>query len=403
MKSPFSDIIKKNNELIFNVTNIDVSILNSIRRVILSEIENVAFEYEPYNIGDEQLIKIIKNTCPLHNEFLQQRLSMIPINFSANEIINFDQSKYKFVISKKNKSNEMLNVTTKDIEIYNEKGTKYDNNFISRLFPEDQYTKDHILITKLKPNLININEGDEFNVEMYATKNIAKNYAGFGVVSKCVYYNEIDDEQANKILSKKIEEFKKENEGFTSKDIENLKIDFNNLDRQRYFCKNEFDEPNKFVFTIESECALAPNYLFYKAILILINKIENLIIKITNENISFVKVKNSDNLYNLTIQNEKDTLGNLLQSLFYNKFIREGKKKDINREDKKKDINYIGYQSPHPLENHMIIKVQFTNKDADIKKIFIDGLQDIQNYLKQLNDSWKETSGLSSSYAQDIL
>ena len=103
---------------------------------------------------------------------------------------------------------------------------KYDNNFISRLFPEDQYTKDHILITKLKPNLININEGDEFNVEMYATKNIAKNYAGFGVVSKCVYYNEIDDEQANKILSKKIEEFKKENEGFTSKDIENLKIDF---------------------------------------------------------------------------------------------------------------------------------------------------------------------------------
>lgn len=394
MKSPFSDIIKKNNELIFNVTNIDVSILNSIRRVILSEIENVAFEYEPYNIGDEQLIKITKNTCPLHNEFLQQRLSMIPINFSANEIINFDQSKYKFVISKKNKSNEMLNVTTKDIEIYNEKGTKYDNNFISRLFPEDQYTKDHILITKLKPNLININEGDEFNVEMYATKNIAKNYAGFGVVSKCVYYNEIDDEQANKILSKKIEEFKKENEGFTSEDIENLKIDFNNLDRQRYFCKNEFDEPNKFVFTIESECALAPNYLFYKAILILINKIENLIIKITNENISFVKVKNSDNLYNLTIQNEKDTLGNLLQSLLYNKFIREGKKKDI---------NYIGYQSPHPLENHMIIKVQFTNKDADIKKIFIDGLQDIQNYLKQLNDSWKETSGLSSSYAEDIL
>ena len=27
----------------------------------------------------------------------------------------------------------------------------------------------------------------------------------------------------------------------------------------------------------------------------------------------------------------------------------------------------------------------------------------IQNYLKKLNDSWKETSGLSSSYAQDIL
>ena len=56
----------KDNRLVFKIKNIDVSILNSIRRVILSEIPNIAFEFEPYNIDNQKII-IYKNTCPLHN------------------------------------------------------------------------------------------------------------------------------------------------------------------------------------------------------------------------------------------------------------------------------------------------------------------------------------------------
>ena len=63
MSSFQGDFIKKDNKIIFKVKDVDVSILNSIRRVILAEIENVAFEYKPYNTGDEQKIKILVNTC----------------------------------------------------------------------------------------------------------------------------------------------------------------------------------------------------------------------------------------------------------------------------------------------------------------------------------------------------
>ena len=124
MSSFQGDFIKKNNKIIFKVKDIDVSILNSIRRVILAEIDNVAFENKPYNTGDEQKIKILVNTCPLHNEIIRQRLSMIPINLNVNEILDFDETKYKFIINKKNETNKLMDITTEDIEIYNEKNKK---------------------------------------------------------------------------------------------------------------------------------------------------------------------------------------------------------------------------------------------------------------------------------------
>ena len=390
------DFIKKDNKIIFKIKDVDVSILNSVRRIILSEIYNVAFEYEPYKTGDNQKLKILINNCPLHNEIIRQRLSMIPLNFNVNEILDFDETKYKFVINKKNDSNKLMNVTTEDIQIYNDKNIKYNDNYIRKIFPKNKYSGDFILITKLKPNLINNKEGDAFNVEMTASKDKAQNYSGYGYVSQCVYYNVVDETKAKKELERRIEKFKKETDDITTKDIESFTKDFNNLDKARVFHKNDFDEPNYFEFLIESECTTSPEYLFYKSLSILYEKIENLITDITDEKFKFKYVENSENMYDIKIDNEKDTLGNVIQSLFYNIFIRE---------QKKKLIEYIGYKCPHPLENYMIVKIKFTKEEPieNIKKIFIDGLEEIQEQIKKLNKEWLKFSGLSSKYSNDIL
>ena len=346
MSSFQGDFIKKDNKIIFKVKDVDVSILNSIRRVILAEIENVAFEYKPYNTGDEQKIKILVNTCPLHNEIIQQRLSMLPLNFNVNEILDFDENNYKFVLKKKNDTNTIMSVTTDDIQIFDDKNKKYDDKFTKRIFPKNKYSGDHILITKLKPNLINNKEGDEINIEMRATKDKAQNYSGFGYVSQCVYYNIVDEKKAEKELKKRLDKLEKDNP--TKEEKESFINDFNNLDRARYFHKNKFDEPNYFEYSIESECLTSPEYLFYKAITILDNKIQNIISKVTDDTFTFDYVKNSENMYDIKIINEKHTLGNLIQALFYNIFIRE---------DNKSVIEYVGYNCPHPLENSMIIKL----------------------------------------------
>ena len=109
MSSFQGDFIKKDNKIIFKVKDVDVSILNSIRRVILAEIENVAFEYKPYNTGDEQKINIFIIILVLSiMKYIQQRLSMLPLNFNVNEILDFDENNYKFVLKKKNDTNTIM-------------------------------------------------------------------------------------------------------------------------------------------------------------------------------------------------------------------------------------------------------------------------------------------------------
>ena len=106
-----------------------------------------------------------------------------------------------------------------------------------------------------------------------------------------MYYNIVDEKKAEKELKKRLDKLEKDNP--TKEEKESFINDFNNLDRARYFHKNKFDEPNYFEYSIESECLTSPEYLFYKAITILDNKIQNIISKVTDDTFTFDYVKNN--------------------------------------------------------------------------------------------------------------
>ena len=57
------------------------SIVNSIRRVLLSSIPTVGFRTDDKNSD----IIIKKNNTSLHNEFLSHRISLIPLYIDPNE------------------------------------------------------------------------------------------------------------------------------------------------------------------------------------------------------------------------------------------------------------------------------------------------------------------------------
>ena len=393
--SPFKDLIKKENSLNFKVLDIDVSILNAIRRIILSEIENVGFEFKPYEINDPK-VRIITNTCPLHNEIILQRLSLLPINLQPNDIIDFQQNNYKFILNKKNDTTNLLDVTTDDFQILDSNNKELSQKEKLKIFPKNRYSGDHILITKLKPNLIDNSDGDAIHIEAYATKDIAKNHSGFSFVSKCVYHNIVDEKLSSKALKDRIKKYKEENPNATKENIESFTKDFNNLDRARYFHKNQYDEPNYFEFDIECEYTIKPEYLVFKSLVILNDKIEKLINNITNETFTFKYVENSKNLYDIQIENEKHTIGNLIQALFYNIFIRK---------DNSSKISYVGYRVEHPLEDSVIFRIQLNDKikKEQINSIFIDGLEEIQSQLRKLNKEWLEFTQLPTSYSSDIM
>lgn len=376
----FKDIQKIDNKISFIVEDIDVSILNSIRRTILSDIPNVAFDFEPYEF-DNKKVDIITNTCSLHNEIILQRLSMIPLKFTENEIYDFDPLKYKFKLSKTNNTNKMLNVTTGDIQIFDENDKKYPDSFIRKIFPKNKISDDFILLTKLKPNNYDKDKGDSIEINMIASKKTAKDYAGFGYVSQCVYHNIVDKDKAKQALK----ELKEKNKNLNSKELEDLEKDFNTLDKFRHFKTNKYDEPNSFQFHIESEARVSPEYLFFKSIEIIKGRLQRLLENIIDNKITINKIKHTENLYEFIIENEGHTIGNLIQSILYNIHIRE---------NEKKDINFIGYKCPHPLENTLIINIRFTNNinSTEVNAIFRKGITDIQDILDNINKKWIDKS-----------
>ena len=95
----FSNFIKTdNNKLSIDITDIDVSILNSIRRTIFTHIPNVGFYFKLDDHYIDSNMNIISNDSPIHNEFLAHRISLIPICVTANMIENRELDKYKFII-----------------------------------------------------------------------------------------------------------------------------------------------------------------------------------------------------------------------------------------------------------------------------------------------------------------
>ena len=110
--SYIDDIHHLGNETNFSLNNVNNSLPNALRRVIISEVKTVGFRYHETSSD----IKVISNTTKFHNEFIAHRISMIPIH--GADPSEFDINKYKFVINKKNTTNKVIYVTSNDFEVY---------------------------------------------------------------------------------------------------------------------------------------------------------------------------------------------------------------------------------------------------------------------------------------------
>jgi DNA-directed RNA polymerase alpha subunit len=374
----FSDIKKKGQKIEFKIKNIDTVYVNAIRRIILSEIPIAAFYFDTYDIEHND-ITIIKNTGVLHNEFIAHRISLIPLHFSEEENLK-DIKKYKFVLNVKNTTSTVLNVTTKDFEIFydNQKVTQERKEFI---LPKNEITQDYILITKLKPNLHNIQNGQELHVECIPSIGIGKEHARWNPTSQCCFYNVVDEEAANKAF----ENIKKE-KNLNEKATEVFRKNFEALEKFKYFKKNKYDEPSEFIFIIESVARLSPLYLFEKALNVLSDKMDKFIENINSFDIQ--QVGNIQNMYQIGIKDEDHTLLNTLQSAIYNSQIRELKENS--------PLIYIGYYQPHPLDHLLYLKLKFKeDMDTDIdflKSYMIERVQDIKIQINKFIEDWQKVA-----------
>ncbi len=336
-----NDISKK---FSFEIHDVDISIVNGIRRILLTDIPNVGLLGE-----DDITIEIYKNNGPLHNEYLIHRIGLIPICLDENEIDNYEDNSLIVELNVENKSDKIINITTADFKgFFNDKElTKKD---IERIFPVNEISKDHILITRIRPT-------EYLHFKGKAIKKTARLNASFSPVSLSNMFYIQDPSVA--------------------KNKESV------LDKERSYFKNKYGDANALMFELEPiNPYLSPQYLINKSLDIIIDKLNNIILNTnTEEAIKIEKFPNTNNTYDFYINNEDDTIGNIIQSLMHNKYIREQKSylDGIN-------CSYIGYICPHPLKTELIIRITLEGNDNINKEIFIRFLENCcRNIIDEIN------------------
>ena len=380
----------------FVINNSNVSMMNAIRRTMISDVPTFGFKTEPY---EKSMVEVIKNDSPLHNEFISHRIGMIPINILDTD---FKIEDYEFIIDEKNNTNFPKKITSGHFKILKISTNEFlPREEVEKIFPKDPLTNEDILITELKPcyNVIDyklnsykdelmrsFGKEQYFHIKAKAVLSTGSENSRFSPITATSYQYKIDEERAKQgetdFILKEIK--KAQDKGLKPKDEEALSRYFKTTLIERFYHIDENEEPYIFNFNIESLGYLPPLIVLHRGIQVLIEKINKFMINLKSYNDNIIQIATSPNLengYQLTIQDENDTLGNLLQEHFYDLFCED---------EDNMILNYIGYKKIHPLEEKIVINIQPVKKmnwEEIINSIFVIGTKHIISKLTKLQNN----------------
>jgi DNA-directed RNA polymerase subunit L/DNA-directed RNA polymerase alpha subunit len=359
----------------FRIDNCNVSIINAIRRTLLSDIETVGFKTEPYNELSEKLNSIIiyENTTSFTNEILKQRLACIPVHIKDltktpidNLIISLD---------KENKSESIEFITTEDFEITD---TATNRNFSSELkkkiFPPSEITKEHILFTRLKPPISKKTEGQKLKFKCKLFVTTAKESGQYNICSTSAYKNTEDPVRQTEAWS--VEEEKLEKLMLSQKEIQKRKKNWYILDSKRYFIQNSFD------FIVETIGINSNEEILKKSCDVLFESLEIFGKKMEEDKFEIItnqiKINNS---FDIKLDGYGYTIGKVIEYLLHEIFFKD-----------KKTLSYIGFIKKHPHDEHSIIRIVFADETQanidNIKSLFKTCVDTSQRIFKHIKESF---------------
>ena len=388
LKVNYKLLNKSKNEIKFDIigdkkNGLDKSIVNSLRKILLTEIETISL--------DSDLIYIDKNNSSMHNEFLKDRISLIPL-YTNPETYDHD---YLISIDIINRDEPIKEITTENFQIYPiDKHSRFlidkQKSILSNggLIPEEediykkikenpleyfnmdqplsdtekdkifrpfmiQGKKYYITITELK---LTNSESDFQEIKLFCIpkKGVGLEHAKYNNISKSIYTFKIDNKLVNQecIKSMKIK-------NIPTKDKSNYKNTFIINHSERYYHRDNSNESYIYEFTLKTNHFYDCNKLFTLSIDILIDnfdKLKNKIEKLNKmEDYDSVNIeKKKTNVFKISVRNETHNTMSILQSYFSRYYI-----------DDKSFISILGYKQYHPLDNMMIINLIITPNEFD--------------------------------------
>ena len=409
-KQPIIAQHNNNNErsLTFTLENCDVSIANSIRRVVVSEINQYVFRTFPHS---ENRADFTINTTRLHNEILKQRLGCIPIHH-LHTIDGFgnEYKNYVVEVDVKNETDAIRYVTTEDFKVKKikvlEKTSRRSKDedaddvsyeylpeaVVRKIFPPDEISGEYIEFARLLPNLSSSNASSGEALAFTCTLEIsnAKFDGMYNVAHTCAYKCSPDVKEIDKQWRAK-EKLMREglesslSAGSIEEVVENAKKNWELLDAERIFLPNSFD------FIIETVGVYTNAQLVTKACDIMIKKCEKLLADIEHTTTTSTKgsiieyahesttMKNS---FRINLIGEDYTLGKVIEYMIFSNYynISGG------------IVSFCGFKKPHPhaLDSFIIVsfkdEIELSIVQEHVSKVILESISIFKSLFESFNN-----------------
>jgi DNA-directed RNA polymerase subunit L len=377
----------------FQLAPTDVAYANVLRRVIMTEVETVAFRSHILDDGSTTDIKITKNSTPMSNEMLAHRIGLLPIHVSNP--LEWNSAEYAFKLNIVNESPDPQDVLAADIQVLKNRGAEEEPLPIpsGEFFHPDPITKGTSLLAVLKGR-VGTQEPETLTFEAVASIGIGRENAQFIPVSQCSYSYTLDDspDRLKEFFEKWLTTHKKvdiaELETNTARKKE-LEREFNTMEVARCFKINERGEPNSFDFTVESIGVLDPFYIVARALQVIQEKLIRYASMDSGDLPESVRVRPADARmkgFDFVFEGEDHTLGNLLQTWM-----------DLNSLDSG-EITFAGYKVPHPLKDEMLLRIGVDDgKELTARVAISKAAQACADMFRRWSTQWSAIGGSAAA------
>lgn len=383
----FKSVTKTSKDSItFTISPTDVAYVNTLRRVILTEVETIGFRSDILEDGTTADVQIKKNSTPMSNEMLAHRIGLLPIN--VPNPLEWKSDAYTFELNVSNTGVDAMDVNAGDITIMQIREGEDPLKIPStQFFHPDPISQATPLLALLKGR-VNNQEPESCHFVAKATMGIGRENARFIPVSQCSYQYTLDTNSDRRleyfnnwlVTHKKIdpaelaEERKKE-----------LQREFATMEVSRCFLVNEQNEPYSFDFVVESVGPLNPTYIVTRAIQVIQEKVTKYASVDAGDLPENVKVLPADARmkgFDFLFQGEDHTLGNLLQTWIDANLVDPG------------EATFVGYKVPHPLKDEMVLRIGVeSGTEDDARKVLMKAARGISQIFKAWGENWATASG----------
>lgn len=417
----------------FTLTPIHVAYANTLRRIIMTGVETVAFRADMTSSGTTTDVLVKHNDTPMTNEMLADRIGLLPIH--VTEPTTWKNDEYQFILNVSGEKENTRYVKASDFKVkrigakpsanqsYDEKENQESNpdsnqllqggapnlfdeseegSFVptEQFFPPHPITQDTCLIATLQPGAGTSQQSIQLIAK--ATKGTGREHARFCPTSQCsyVYTPDKNPDRIQELFERWLAVTKKA--GAVDRSSERFKAlerEFKTMEVNRCYLMDDKNEPYSFDFTIESAGVLSVPYIVERACEVGENMCSRYANLDTMELPSEITIRTAESRvvgYDILFRKQDHTLGNLLQTWMEQHLI----------DQPDSGVTYVGYAIPHPLRDEMLLRIGVSDESEKTARAAIaKAAKGCVELFQQLRSAWRKAIGknVTASSSQRVI